>query len=413
MHVSYRYWDKARNCGDAVTAYILRDVLGHVPVKVARDRPHLLATGSIFFLANPSSFIWGSGILHPGDRPKALDVARIPAVRGHRTLEVLKRWYPEMPDVPLGDPGVLVSRLPSLDTRPRYRAALVPHRRSADRAAAQSLPDDVRLVDMRDDTLRPLEQIAQAEVVISQSLHGLVFAAALGKPYVWTSTDTSEDWTFKFADWFSTADNPQHVPLPTDTPLRALIDAAELRPFRYDPGALLRAFPLDDVGGAPPDNTPVIDFETCRRAEIVVIRADWLRALHAAGRSAETLHPQARRAMADIWRRVVVALPGWAEIPYVLVCPPGVRFDGFDTSLVARWLDRNKRLEAFTLLPSGRVDAFAADPRFSTNRIAATREMMLDPDMGLILRPSANPDPGVNVGTLRMRLAREHASGSS
>lgn len=409
MNVSYRYWDKARNCGDAVTAYILRDVLGHTPVTVPRDRPHLLATGSIFFLANPASVIWGSGVLHPGDRPKALDPSRIRAVRGHRTLEVLRRWYPGMPDVPLGDPGVLVSRLPGLlGAEPRYRAALVPHRRSTDRAAQQPLPEDVCLVDMRDATLRPLERIAQAEVVISQSLHGLVFAAALGKPYVWTSDDTSEDWTFKFADWFSTTHDPQAVPLATDTPLPELIAAAQHRPFREDPDALLRAFPLDDVGTEAA--TPVIDFETCRRAEMVVIRADCLRALHAGNDSAELQPRQARRAMADIWRRVVAALPGWAEIPYVLVCPPGARFDGFEPGLVARWLDRNKRLEAVALLPSGRVGAFAADPRFSTDRIAATRELTPDPDMGLILRPSANPLPGTNVGTLRMRLAGERAA---
>jgi hypothetical protein len=398
VYIRHRYWNKIRNCGDAVTSYILRDVMGHVPVRANRNEPHLLATGSIFFMATPHSYIWGSGVLHPTDKLKDVDITKVRAVRGHRTLEALRRFHPTMPDVPLGDPGVLVSRLPPLlETTLRYRAAVVPHHRQTDRVMSRVASQDICHIDMRDNSLRPLELMAQSEVVVSQSLHGLVFAAALNKPYVWVSENTRDNWLFKFQDWFSTTENPQATPLRLGMAMRDLIAAAELRPFNQDIGSLLGAFPLAEVGDER--ESPVVDFESCRRGGIVVIRADWLGDLHgalAAGRDR-------RRAMTELQRKVVAALPGWAEIPYVLVSPRDARFDGFDPALISALMDRLSGIEAFTLLPSGRADAFVADPDLSTPRIAVSRDLVSDPGMGLLLRPSPFPPLDIEIGSMSMR----------
>lgn len=403
MYVRYRYWDKIRNCGDAVTSYILRDVMGHVPVRGNRNEPHLLATGSIFFMASPNAYIWGSGVLHPSDKLKEVDVTKVRAVRGYRTLEALRRFHPTMPDVPLGDPGVLVSGLlPYLDTTPRYRVAVVPHHRQADRPVFAGASQDVCHVDMRDNSLRPLELIAQSELVVSQSLHGLVFAAALNKPYVWVSDNSRDNWMFKFQDWFSTTDNPQTAPLRRGTAMQDLIAAAEPRPFNQDPQRLLDAFPLSEVGDER--QTPIVDFETCRRAGVVVIRAEWLSDLHealAAGRDQR----RERRVMADLQRKIVAALPGWAEIPYVLVAPPTVRFDGFDPKPVAALMDRLSGIEAFTILPSVGTEEVAADPDLSTSRIALSRDLVSHPSMGLLLRPSPFPPSDFVIGSMRMRTS--------
>ncbi|WP_424606614.1 polysaccharide pyruvyl transferase family protein, partial [Acinetobacter baumannii] len=70
--------------------------------------------------------------------------------------------------------------------------------------------DEFCVIDMMDDSLAPLQRISEAEVVLSQSLHGLIFAAALGKPYLWISGHSSEVWNWKFLDWFSTCENGQN-----------------------------------------------------------------------------------------------------------------------------------------------------------------------------------------------------------
>jgi hypothetical protein len=406
MHVRYRYWNKLRNCGDAVTAYILRDVLGHEPVMVGPEGPHLLATGSIFFMANEHSVIWGSGILHPSDKQKAVDIANVRAVRGFHTLAALREHHPTMPDVPMGDPGVLVSRLlPQLDSRPRYRAAVVPHHRRADRIAAMGLADDVCVVDMRDDTLLPVEQIAQSDVVISQSLHGLVFAAALNKPYVWISETTEDSWTFKFNDWFSTTDNPQATPLDMDGSLEEWLGAAEHRPFKLDTDALIRAFPAEDV--AEDDPAPVIDFETCRRTGVAVIRADWLGDLREAATSFVDRRRRERLFMESLHQKIAAALPRWSEIPYVLICPPAARYDGFDAELVARLFDRFRAVDGLVVLPTDQVDAFEPHRELSSDRIAVSRAAVFRPGAGLLLRPNGTPSFERNIGTIRMRSAAE------
>ncbi|WP_162630601.1 polysaccharide pyruvyl transferase family protein [Paracoccus endophyticus] len=249
--IPFRYYNVIRNCGDAVTSYILNKSFGLTGrIGEAREE-HLLAIGSIFFMANRKSTIWGSGVLDPKAHIPEIDPAKIHALRGRKTVEHLRGLGYKLPEVPLGDPGILVGDLIDTPLNPKYRAAIVPHHTGFHSKKWDSArgSKEFCVVDMMDDSLAPLQQIAEAEVVLSQSLHGLIFAAALGKPYLWISGHSSEIWNWKFLDWFSTCENGQGAPVLLDASLDSMIGMAELRSCHSSKSELKAAFPthlIDD-----------------------------------------------------------------------------------------------------------------------------------------------------------------------
>lgn len=402
MIVNYRYWNKIRNCGDAITAYILRDVMGLTPRTVSRDGPHLLATGSIFFSANENSQIWGSGIIRAGAEIK-LPSAHIHAVRGHKTLAVLQAARPEIGDLPLGDPGILVDYLlndPEFAALPvKYAAAIVPHHRALARGKVKAASEELCLVDMRDNSLMPLRQIQQSRVVISQSLHGLVFAAALGKPYVWISENDSDEWRFKFEDFLSTVDNPQADPLAIDTPLETLIAAAEIRPCMVDRAALLAAFPHDLV--CVPADRAVLDFSVARAMPVAVVRSDSAVGLEAR-RFLHGTKYGARRA-AYVQKALRQAFAGWSELPYVMVLPTGLAMPAVDLGELASFLDRNPGVGALTIPPAGAPAPDGEIIRRLSTENADVTEGASFADAAIVLRPSMAFSPDLAFFTYRVR----------
>lgn len=251
--IPFRYYNVIRNCGDAITSYILENSFGVTGRVTDSKDDHLLAIGSIFFMANQKSHIWGSGVLSPNSKLPAVDVKKIHAVRGKKTIEHLRSIGYTVPDMPLGDPGIFVSDLVSVPEASKYRAAIVPHHSGFHSPKWNFARDtnDFCLVDMMDDTIEPLRQIADSEVVISQSLHGLIFAAALGKPYLWISGSSSEVWNWKFLDWFSTCENAQTEPVLLNVPVDEMLRMAEVRPCTASKRDLKAAFPAAIVDETP------------------------------------------------------------------------------------------------------------------------------------------------------------------
>jgi hypothetical protein len=228
--------------------------------------PHLLGVGSILFMANRHSLVWGSGVLNKGAYLPPIAGHQVRAVRGQHSADHLTAHGIRLGEVAFGDPGILADRLlpDAVRAAPaKYRYAVVPHHDSALHPFFAGLRgrDDVCIVDNLDDTLLPIEQIAQSEIVLAQSLHGLIYAESLGKPSLWISTRSDDVWTYKFNDWFSTTANPQLQPVPLDAELERLAGAAELRHCTIDRAALIDSFPrelfLDEPGGR-------LDFASCR-----------------------------------------------------------------------------------------------------------------------------------------------------
>lgn len=269
--IPYQFWNWKRNNGDGITADILQSIFGVQPVYSNQNVTHLMGIGSIFHMSNKNSHIWGSGVLDPKSKLPPLPPEQVHAIRGKGTLQWLAKQGFEKPDLPMGDPGVFIDEVVAqrkLDRTIKYTVAVVPHHSDFNKEWVQRLRgrQDVCVVDMMDNTLKPVQQILNAEVVVSQSLHGLIFAESLGKPNLWISSTKDGWWRWKFDDWYSTTKEPQKQAMGVDEPVHQWIANARLRGSTIDREALKAAFPRKQLAKAA---KLVVPYEACRAVDVM------------------------------------------------------------------------------------------------------------------------------------------------
>lgn len=249
--VRLAYFVRIPNVGDLVNPALVTALSG-LPTVHSRDGAgHLLAIGSMMRTATPASHVWGTGVIHPDLGVGNARGENVHALRGKRSAEALRAAGVAVADVPLGDPGYLAPGLLGVrrPPRPAHRLGIVPHytdrRHPQFRRLAQQR--GVRLLDVHADPLRFLAEMADCAAVLSSSLHGLVFAEALGIPNLWvTAGDDIVGGAFKYEDWFSTMGRPQKeaVPLADGLGVDDLAGRAVLHDSMIDAQALADAFPL-------------------------------------------------------------------------------------------------------------------------------------------------------------------------
>jgi GR25 family glycosyltransferase involved in LPS biosynthesis len=263
-----RYWTAIANAGDQINPYIVEAVAGRTPYfSPRRNEPHVLGIGSILFMATPQSHVWGSGILDPAGDYSQVAPDRVHALRGTLTRDILRDRYGLSSDVPLGDPGVFVDEIAEVaaardSRRLKRRIGVIPHHRMIGHGYIRDIArGDAAVIDPHLGCIDFIKEILASEVILSQSLHGLIFAQVFGKPFAWFSHTADETWLFKFHDWFSTTADPPREPLPFGTPLDALVASARVAPHGVDKEALRAAMPL-----LPPDERKLgIGFRETRR----------------------------------------------------------------------------------------------------------------------------------------------------
>lgn len=253
--IPYRMYNKIRNLGDAINPYIIERVSGLPSVYCNKSQAHVLGIGSIFFDASMHSYVWGSGMINAEKPIPPIDASKIRALRGKKTVEALTNLGYKVPDVPLGDPGYLLNKIYSspISGSRRYRACIIPHHASINHPVFKKYRkmDDVCVFNILTDNLSEIRDLIDSEVVISQSLHGLIFAESLGIPNVWISDRFDERWKFKFEDWYSTTDLPQEKPFPLNTPFDELVRQSRLSGSLIEVDALMDSLPYNEVAFEP------------------------------------------------------------------------------------------------------------------------------------------------------------------
>ncbi len=243
------YFQRVRNIGDAVTPYLLENVLGRPTVSIRSTEFHyLLSNGSLLQTSTPQSFVWGTGLIHPSAGIGNPEARRILALRGKLTHAELVRSGIGVADMPLGDPGFLIPRLlkPERSTARRFRLGFVPHVFDRDHPLFLAASEDpsVRVLNVCDPVDVFIADLASCDAIASSSLHGLIFGEALGLPSLWIEvSDKVLGAGFKFADWFSLARNPQRTPVRPKTFASAneIINLCEPRQIEIDELALVQA----------------------------------------------------------------------------------------------------------------------------------------------------------------------------
>lgn len=227
------------NFGDAVGPLILTDLLARRVVWSRIESADVVAVGSLlnaYSHSHSQAQIFGSGVrnLHTLDRSR-IPAERVIGVRGHATAEALGGT--EIPVI--GDPGLWVANLVR-ERRHRSGALVVPHFAAlgtslgrAELARASRLGARVALPNQH-----PLEiavAVAASDIVLTSSLHALVFADALGVPAQLVSFDPgASEPPFKYDDYSSVfgVPSPIFMDIPPDLSPRTLaqhIDTVSIR----------------------------------------------------------------------------------------------------------------------------------------------------------------------------------------
>lgn len=197
-----------RNFGDYLSPLIVEAVSGRPVSYAPLKKADMMAIGTI--LANEHKakrfgfkrriHIWGSGCGQPGERFS--DRHYYHAVRGRETQQRIVG----QPDVAaFGDPGLLSELLVARPAQKRFKIGFVAHYVDQDRAEAKAFAaqDGVHSINVFDEPLEVLRQIASCEFVVSSSLHGLVVSDAYGVPNLRVRLSEGLIDELKFEDYYS------------------------------------------------------------------------------------------------------------------------------------------------------------------------------------------------------------------
>ena len=251
------YWWRGQNgvanAGDELSPLIVERVSGRQVIFSSPETCHLVAIGSLAEVALRADRdwpvrLWGTGFIGDGmtlnHRNHRVLIA---ALRGPGSAARLSMGS----DVPLGDPGLLVtllhdgrvSKVRAVGIIPGYSELDLPiidaWRAVADAVISPHLPP-----------MEFIEAIAGCDLILSSSLHGLVVADGLGVPNAWTPiSDRVTGHGFKFRDYLRGVSRPEHshrLQMPEEMGQTSIDDLVN----GYDPGAvadirerLLDAFP--------------------------------------------------------------------------------------------------------------------------------------------------------------------------
>ncbi len=153
-------------------------------------------------------YVWGSGFIFGA---KVGEFYRkniqIRALRGELSRRKASGIMKKDIDVPLCDAGLLIDALYPVAPKKEYRLGIISHYLEKDMPCFKKLYDDNAdslIIDITDSAEKVLENISKCEVLISSSLHGLIFADSVGVPNLHLKvTDRLMGDGFKFKDYYS------------------------------------------------------------------------------------------------------------------------------------------------------------------------------------------------------------------
>ncbi len=277
--VRLTYFLRVPNIGDRMSPAVVGGTTGR-QVKWHRGpaHPHLLAIGSLVSAAKHNTYVWGAGLMHPSLGVGGVDPRKILALRGKLTHSELRRHFGALPHVPLGDPGFLLpADLPRPNGQAEYRLGVAAHYVDARHPVIQALCSHpgIVLLDAADPPDRYFEQLTKCDAVVASSLHGLIFAEALGIPNLWVDLPAARERAdFKYHDWFTLAQEPQREPVHLDGRQQPsqLIEMCRLHDVTIDKPALTEALTGDalDACSEPARRASLVPLRQCREAAVPI-----------------------------------------------------------------------------------------------------------------------------------------------
>lgn len=211
---------RAGNVGDIFNRDLITHLYGEQAINVQNEGHKFLLVGSVVHAARDGDIIAGAGTkgaLQPDGTGRDI---RVIGVRGPKTADVLKSSGYDVSKLKfMLDPGMLIA-----DIYPEVRAivpeagsvAFIPHYRERPRYRS------TKKYDVLDVDATPREfilHLAKYETIYSSSLHGVIFAHAIGRPAVLVAPKTSEA-EIKYRDYFASVGLKWEAPKSIEDSLR-------------------------------------------------------------------------------------------------------------------------------------------------------------------------------------------------
>lgn len=221
------YYAKLANMGDLLNDLILRRLFGVEVERCSFLTGDMSAIGSclaqytyhgnalmraqqfINGVSHPRVAVWGTGFINYTDCAgrffkREMDFR---AVRGELTRRAVEKMTGRSLDIPTGDAGLLADCLLSEKPEPVYDVGIVPHLCDLKDPAVPALAaryENAVVIDVRDEPLAVVRQIARCRHILSSSLHGLIVADSFGVPNMHlVFDDRLLGDGFKFDDYYS------------------------------------------------------------------------------------------------------------------------------------------------------------------------------------------------------------------
>ncbi len=254
------YFDGTPNVGDLVSVYLVERISGQPVYRVASNAlPHLSAVGSTLGSVSPMTHIWGSGSIDGAFPRRGIAPAKVHALRGRRSQDVVEAATGQPLNVALGDPAILMPDFHDRAVPVVHEIGIIPH--FSEYEAVKELLgaglDGAKLIDVRQEPEAFIEDLRACRAVMSSSLHGLILADAYEVPNTWFSASGNLlGGRWKFDDYYSVTDAADRAPVSIDS-AEALAEAVLLCAekagccrFIASKAALLDAFPARYLGQA-------------------------------------------------------------------------------------------------------------------------------------------------------------------
>lgn len=239
--VNLNYCYNFKNVGDNISPVIVQyaaDTYGIDYKRKTTETSHLYAIGSIITAGAQDCTIWGSGLLNTKILgrlyKRKLDVR---AVRGPLTRAVLMDRGYEVPEV-YGDPAILMPLIYNPEVKKKYPVSVITHVNEE-----TELPnEEIHVINIvTDDYKQFVEEIKASKLIISSSLHGIIFAEVYGINAVMLNPGKD---LFKYFDYYYSTQRCV-FPIAESVEEALQIKPVHLPEFEEMREKLLAAFPTD------------------------------------------------------------------------------------------------------------------------------------------------------------------------
>lgn len=238
------------NFGDELSVDLIQKIFGYrvdwAPVEICE----LIAVGSIIEIAENAKNknrikVWGSGFIKKGKSSGSnLDFS---AVRGTLSKTRIKK------DVPMGDPGILANLIYEPSKEKTDKIGVIAHYIDYDLPLIKQLRTDNRflIINPLDKPANVAKQITSCKMILSSSLHGLIFADSFGIPnFHLPLSKRVTGGIYKFHDYCSGVGKPYQAINPAKIKnqdyLNQLIKTYQpISNLKAKQRALIKAFPIN------------------------------------------------------------------------------------------------------------------------------------------------------------------------